>query len=452
MKQHFLDYIKETFEFSEAEFKEFDEALERPLKKSIRINTNKISVEDFKALADKNEWTLTSSGFWKNMVYIDRDKDLNIALGSTFEHIMGLFYVQEVAASSSPFFMSQDKVDEWEYTILDVSASPGWKTTELAEYYPNSIIIANEFDKPRIKQLFTNVERMWSTNIAVSNYDWRFFKSAEELFDKVLLDAPCSGEWTCYKGTDAIKYWNIKNIKTIAKLQFALVEAALRTLKVWGEVVFSTCTLNKLENEGVLAKIAKKYSDYIEFENIEWDKLNKRLWPHINKTGGFFVAKIRKVKSLQENNRELNAPNNNIERFSRKEEKAIIKTIEERFGVDLHKHFFYKYGNEVYVSNRNFGDLLDKLFFFKVWAKIWEYINNSFKPDFHLGTIFDIKENTITIEEKKIDTYMRGYDLEDTENLSDGFYGAKYKGFNAGIVEVKEGIIKNMIPTKIVRK
>jgi hypothetical protein len=58
------------------------------------------------------------------MVYIDREKDLDIALGSTFEHIMGMFYVQEVAASSSPYFMSKDKVDEGEYTILDVSASP----------------------------------------------------------------------------------------------------------------------------------------------------------------------------------------------------------------------------------------------------------------------------------------------------------------------------------------
>lgn len=436
----------------EEEYFEFEKALERPLKKSIRINTNKISVEDFFALAKEKEWTLTSSNFWKNMVYIDREKDLNIALGSTFEHIMGMFYVQEVAASSSPYFMSQDKVDEGEYTILDVSASPWWKTTELAEYYPNSIIVANEFDKPRIKQLFTNVERMWNTNIAVTNYDGRFFKSVEETFDKVLLDAPCSWEGTCYKGTDAVKFWNIKNIRTIAKLQFALVEAALRTLKVWGEVVFSTCTLNRLENEWVLDKIAKKYSEYIEFENIEEGKLNRRLWPHKDKTGGFFVAKIRKIKSLPENGRELKAPNNSIERFSRKEEKAIVSKVKEMFEIDISNMFFYKYWSEVYVANRNFGDLLDKLFFFKVGAKIWEYINNDFKPDFHLGTIFDIKENKINIDVKDIDTYLKGFDLDNKDNLKDWFYWAKFGRFNAWIVEVREWQIKNMIPTKLVRK
>lgn len=226
MKQDFLNYIQETFTFSPSEMTEFSCTLSTPLKKSLRVNTNKISVEDFKKLAEKNNFILTPTSLGKNTFYIDRD-DTSIPLGHTLEHINGYFYVQELAASSSPFYMSGDIKDTQEYTILDMSASPGGKTTQLAEYYPNSLIVANEIDKMRTKQLFENLDRMGAKNVIVTNYDGRFFKNFGEVFDKVLLDAPCSGEGTAYKTEDALKYWNIKNIKRIAKLQFQLLESAL---------------------------------------------------------------------------------------------------------------------------------------------------------------------------------------------------------------------------------
>lgn len=454
MKQNFLDYVKEKFSFSDEEINEFIEALEKPLKKSIRINTNKISVEDFKALVEPKWWILTPSGFWKNMFYIDRSKDLNIALGSTLEHISGLFYVQEVAASSSPFYMSGDKKDEGEYLILDASASPWWKTTWLAEYYPNSAIVANEFDKPRIKQLFTNLERMWALNVWVTNYDWRFFKWVEETFDKILLDAPCSGEWTCFKWTDAVKYWNIKNIKSIAKLQFGLLESALKALKIGGEVVFSTCTINKIENEGVMEKIIKKYPDQIEIIPVEENSIYKRLWPHRDKTGGFFIAKIKKIDRI-ENKREpkpLADNKNTIQRISRKEEKLVMNFVEERFWINLEKYIFYKHHDEVYITNANFNDIIDKLFFFKIGQKIGIIENWNFIPDFNLGTTFKLEKNVYNIEnEEELDRYLKGYDLKNN-SLEDWYYWVKFAELNAGMIEVRGEIIKNLIPTKHVRK
>lgn len=165
------------------------------------------------------------------MFYIDRD-DTSIALGHTLEHIAGYFYVQELAASSSPFYMSEDTIDDSDYTILDMSASPGGKTTQLAEYYPNALIIANEIDKSRMRQLHENTDRLGAKNVYVTNFDGRHFKNYPETFDKILLDAPCSGEGTAYKTDDALKYWNLKNIKRIAKLQYQLLESAFIALKV----------------------------------------------------------------------------------------------------------------------------------------------------------------------------------------------------------------------------
>jgi len=110
MKQDFLDYIQETFAFSPSEMTEFSCALVKPLGKTLRVNTNKISLEDFRNLAQQHKWKLRETPLGKNMFYIDRD-DTSLALGHTLEHIAGYFYVQELAASSSPYYMSDDTID-----------------------------------------------------------------------------------------------------------------------------------------------------------------------------------------------------------------------------------------------------------------------------------------------------------------------------------------------------
>lgn len=211
---------------------EFTACLVMPLKKSLRVNTNKISVADFKKCVDGKNWQLTPTGYAKNTFYIDRTDDLDVSLGNTFEHLAGYFYIQEVAASTSPFYLANDTVDTLPYLILDMSASPGGKSTQLAEYFPNSIIIANEIDKTRLRALEENTDRMGAKNIFVTNYDGRHFKNYPEMFDKILLDAPCSGEGTSFKTDDALKFWNLKNIETIARLQLQLLDCALVALKV----------------------------------------------------------------------------------------------------------------------------------------------------------------------------------------------------------------------------
>ena len=113
-----------------------------------------------------------------------------------------------------------------------MAASPGGKTTQLAEMYPNSFIIANEPTRERIPQLLQNLDRMGSVNIGVTLYPGQYFRHTPEVFDRILLDAPCSGEGTLYKGTDATKHWHIKNIKTIARLQEKLLDASIVALKI----------------------------------------------------------------------------------------------------------------------------------------------------------------------------------------------------------------------------
>ncbi len=412
MKKDFFQYIEQEFEFSKQELKDFEASCFLPLKKSIRVNINKISIEDFKKLSKKNNWILTETNLWKNTFYIDRFDDLDLALWNTQEHQKGFFYVQELAASSSPFYMSWDKIDEKEYLILDMSASPWWKTTQLAEYYPNSLIVANEVNKERFKWLFLNLDRMWALNVVCTNYDWRFFKNNIELFDKVLLDAPCSWEWTAYKTEDSLKFRNIKNIKSISKLQTSLLDSAIRTLKVWWEIVYSTCTLNKIENEWVIETILNRYKNSLEI--VYLSKNNKfipyvRNWPHIDKTWGFFVVKIKKTKSIQERQepekysreslfdvklerKKKKIHHNkdviqNFEKLASKASKNIEKYIDENFDYLIKYKKFYKFKDEIYMINKDISELAKKLFFYKIWVNIGKYKNNDFIANEYLENL-----------------------------------------------------------------
>jgi 16S rRNA (cytosine1407-C5)-methyltransferase len=448
LKKDFIDYIKQEFGFSDKQVEKFENSLNTPLKKSIRINTNKISVSDFKKRAKKNNWTLTATKLWKNIFYIDRTDSREVALWNTPEHIAGYFYVQEVAASSSPFFMSKDKIDTNPYLILDMSASPGWKTTQLSEYYPNSLIIANELDKSRLKGFFSNLDRMSSLWVVATNYDGRFFKNTPELFDKILLDAPCSWEWTAFKADEALKYWNIKNIKTVAKLQFGLLDSALKALKNGWEIIYSTCTLNKIENEGVLEKLSKKYPELIKIETI------KRAWPHIDMTGWFFVARIIKVKNL-ENKKEIQFVRQNIEKLSKTDCKVVEWFFYDTFKFDLSSYYIYNYMWEIHLSKQNLNDIWEKVFSYKIWVKIWEIKSWVFSPNFYAWTFARFEKNILEVDKDSLDKLLKWFDLEKCRDISlkhikDWYYQIIHNDIELWMAKFKNEKLKSLIPSKMI--
>lgn len=255
MKKHqsdinprFVEYFQENFFANKPEeLDRFLEALTKPLPKTIRVNTTRINVEDFKARAERNNWILTPTNN-PTVFRIDRT-EIKMPLGHTLEHLLGYFYMQELSASMSVHYLTDGKINNTPYLILDMAASPGGKTTQLSEHYPNSIIVANEPTRDRMAQLVSNTERLRNDRIMITNYDGGFYSNLPETFDRILIDAPCSGEGIGFKESQTVKYWNLKNIHKIARLQIKLLDAAFRALKTGGEVLYSTCTLNKIENE-----------------------------------------------------------------------------------------------------------------------------------------------------------------------------------------------------------
>lgn len=300
---------------------------------SIRVNTLKITPKELKGKLQKKGWILTQP--WEEFpeVIIVKGKkptgnekeiliDENLAklspgeLGRSLEHLLGYYYIQEIS-SMLPLIALQPKENE---SYLDLCASPGSKTTQAGALMKNTgNIIANEVSLGRMRILASNLERCGVANTIISKKDGRNFcgnlKKKGISFDKILVDAPCSGEGTLRSSPRTFLMWNIKSIKSLSKLQKELLKKAFQTLKEDGEIVYSTCTHAPEENEEIVDYILEKFKGEIEIVPFElplktregltkWEgktynekvKLAKRVYPQDNNTEGFFIAKFRRTK------------------------------------------------------------------------------------------------------------------------------------------------------------
>ncbi|MBU2634465.1 MAG: NOL1/NOP2/sun family putative RNA methylase [Nanoarchaeota archaeon] len=268
----------------------FKEYCLKPLRKSIRVNTLKISIDDLKKRLDN----LKQVPWCKEGFFIDQ-----YGVGNLKEHFLGYIYVQE-AASMIPALVLNPK-DE---LVLDTCAAPGSKTTHLAAIMKNKgLIVANDVEIKRLKALGVNLQRCGVLNTVMTYMRGEGIKTK---FDKILLDAPCSGTGVIRKSLNTLKIWNENMIKKLSYTQKDLIVNAFNGLKDNGVMVYSTCSVDREENENVVEFLLDKF-DNAKLEKIDLNikrskclsnnkELDKclRIWPQDNDTEGFFVAKIKK--------------------------------------------------------------------------------------------------------------------------------------------------------------
>ncbi len=281
--------------------KEFWEFMARPLRFSFRVNTLKASVKDVvESLSDRFE--IEPVPWCKEGFFCDRE------VGGTIEHQIGVIFSQE-ASSMIPAVALNPKPN---MLVLDMCASPGGKTTQIAQYMLNEgCIVANDVKFDRINILVSNVQRCGVTIARITMKDGRFFKRFRDTFDRVLIDAPCSNVGMIRKNYRYLKMWSLKEVYSLSRLQKDLILAGYRALKPGGVMVYSTCTLDPLENEEVVDYLlrntdarlerinlpVKRTEPITEFEGRRFDEEVKkclRIHPQDNDTEGFFIAKIVK--------------------------------------------------------------------------------------------------------------------------------------------------------------
>lgn len=274
-------------------------------KRAIRVNTLKITVEDLRERIPP-EWELQQvpwcpEGFWVRHTGQRRD------IGNLTEHVLGYIYVQEPASMVPPVVLQPEPGD----VVLDMCAAPGSKSTQIAQYLKNEgLLIANEYTGSRLAPLAMNAQRVGASNVICTHMDGHRIKGME--FDKILVDAPCSGVGTIAKSAKTALIWNPGMIRRLARTQLSLLSRAYTLLKPGGVIVYSTCTTEPDEDEGVVSAFLASHDD-MRLDDIELDIVRSapftrfegkeyhpdigkalRIWPQDNDTEGFFVARLVK--------------------------------------------------------------------------------------------------------------------------------------------------------------
>ena len=285
------------------EYAEFEGFLSTPAKTTFRVNTLKAEVGE--VLEGLEEFAGKSGSAIEPIPWLSNGFKTDAKVGESVEHFQGLIYIQEAASMLSAVALDPKPAE----LVLDLTAAPGSKTTQMAAMMENrGCIIANELNYKRLKTLRFNLNRMGVANTIVTNNDGMKFNSKMK-FDKILLDAPCSNTGQLRDNPDATGAWSLSKVKNCAQTQMRLLDNAVKCLKDDGIIVYSTCTFAPEENEGVVDYAVREHGLKIEgFEGkfmrhqgmTEWggrtysSEVEKcvRIYPHENDTDGFFMARL----------------------------------------------------------------------------------------------------------------------------------------------------------------
>jgi NOL1/NOP2/sun family putative RNA methylase len=284
----------------------------------LRVNTLKIASDDLRQRLPYHLKPLpwTQSGFRLAMAEDDPAQSPGSATtlpapGKHVYHAAGLYYLQEPSAMAVAEMLNPGPGE----TVLDLCAAPGGKTTHLAALMDNQgVLVANEMHPKRVWELAENLERWGARNTIITNESPpRLAERLGGYFDKILVDAPCSGEGMFRKSESARRDWSPEHTVQCAQRQTAILDSAVQMLKPGGLLAYSTCTFNPLENESTLARFLKSHPD---FEILPIDPISScspgqpgwvppedylpelahaiRIWPHLAPGEGHFVALLRR--------------------------------------------------------------------------------------------------------------------------------------------------------------
>ena len=307
----YLPYMIERYLalWGEEETLQFIEACEQPIKTSIRLNALRIEPEKVIASLQKKKVDLEKIPWLTHGYYADFEG--RSTPGAFLEHMLGYYYVQGVPSMTTVEVLDPQP-DE---TVLDLAAAPGGKTTHIAQQMQNTgKVLAIEMDRQRLASLESNILRCGVTNALVLRGDAKKVERLGFEPDRILLDAPCSGEGLIPLDPTRKTSKSMADIRFCATREDELLDAAVNVLAPGGTIVYSTCSIAPEENEYIVDDILKRHPEmkvvpipldfgtpgYSEPFGVSLDeslKLSKRFLPHLHGSEGFFICKMIKEES-----------------------------------------------------------------------------------------------------------------------------------------------------------
>lgn len=411
-KNHLLKYL------SEEEITRLLGSLKQEPKYGVLLNTRKMSDETFLSLFPH----VIKHPIVPHAYLYDKNE---YQLGKSVYHALGCFYLQEPSAMLPAYYLNANEND----VVLDLCAAPGGKTVQTSFLMNNKgIIISNDISRQRASKILENVERLGIGNTIITANDFSLiFKDYLDKFDKIILDAPCSGSGMFRKEEKMADDWSYNKVLKNQEIQKQLIYMAYQMLKPGGTMVYSTCSFSYEEDEEVIdyllaqsdAKIINITNPLLYINKI--NPLGVHLFPHLFPGEGHYLCLLEKSGMRKEN----------------KEDSLKTKN---KYNLEFNNVFDY--------SHILFG--IDKsinvkpLNIIRLGVKIGEDIKGEIKFDYHYAHYINKFEKIKEINDEEIKKYFLGETILDNDNK--GYILIKYKGINVDIAKGDGRIIKNHLP------
>lgn len=423
---------------------------------ALRVNTLKGTADEFMDKApfshlEKIPWE--KSGFY----YGDDSQP-----GKHPLHEAGAYYIQEPSAMVPAVYLGAKPGER----ILDLCAAPGGKTAQIASYMQGrGLLICNEIHPLRAKTLSENVERMGIRNALVTNAAPRqlseFFSG---YFDRILVDAPCSGEGMFRKNEEACGEWSLENVRMCAARQDEILDCADLMLRPGGRLVYSTCTFAPAENEGSAARFLQRHPDYELVEIQKYDgmsdgvpqwadgtdalKRTARLFPHLVKGEGHFLAVFQKAGGVTDgyqgflaNGVQKGITVSEVPEFGRFQEETLCVSLAEKGESCL-----LKFGQQLYMMPEGMPSI-NKITVLRPGLHLGTLKKERFEPSHALALALgrkDVRRHMELKEESAARAYLRGMTLG--HEGEKGWYLMTYMGYSIGWGKLAGQIMKNHYP------
>jgi 16S rRNA (cytosine1407-C5)-methyltransferase len=455
--------------------------LQQPLEPALRVNPLKAEPGAVQTWAQRYGWELRPVPYCPDGWRVSVSQG---PLSQTIEHRLGEYYLQD-AASMLPV-----ELFDWEGLedplVLDLAASPGGKTTHLvAKTGDRGLVMANDSSADRITALRLVLQNWGGLHTAVTNFHGeKFGRWFPDTFDRVLIDAPCSMQGLRSNEAHPMRMLSGRERSGLAQRQLRLLEAALQAARPGGQVVYSTCTLEPEEDEGVIDALLRAYPGQVRVDNlarrlpipapglVEADGMryaaevqhSARLWPHLYSTAGFFAARLTKLAASASD--PLPYPGRPISLagwlpLGRKERVEVCEFYQDAYGVDLND-LAARHGLELWRRNEKlyafpetflarFGDLPVQGLGLLLGEDGPDGISLSHEWVARFGQDFQVGRVTLSAED--VPAWLRGEDIPaiSTAGLPTGRVAAVFdpQARLLGRGKLQANRLKNLLPRRL---
>src|SRR5574344_353705 len=412
-KEYLLSYLDDKF------VEDLLLSMQKERTNCLILNTQKMSPENFEKLFPK----VVKNPFISNAYFYNKS---DYEFGKAFYFDNGLFYLMDSASMMTSFLLPIEDEDN----VLDMCAAPGGKTIFAALKNRKANFISNDQSYDRALILSSNIEKIGLENVIVCSNTIKLLENYyKNTFDKIILDAPCSGSAMFRKNSEMENDWNYNKVLKCSMEQKSLLNQAASMLKDGGIISYSTCSFSYEEDEAIIIDFLNNHKEFKAINLPSNDAFYRgknlpesiHLFPNIFNGEGQFICQLKKEGIITHKN----------------DEKNIYKTNEYGF------KFSDKIDDRLYAYNNDLN--LKYLTIIRKGLLIGNYKNDILIPSFQYSHYLSTN-NSIFLTDDEVKKYIHGEELTKETKLKTGYYPVSFNSINLGFVHVVGNKLKNLYP------